>query len=121
MSDETTVVEVEMVEIAEVLRVLQDAKTSPKHREGYGVMIRSHRIRLNPTPEQELYFRQCADVARFSWNWALAEYNGALARQEKPSVMALSREFNRRRNEDGFAPWVRDLSLIHISEPTRPY
>ena len=74
-----------------------------------GLMIRSHRIRLNPTPEQELYFRQCADVARFSWNWALAEYNGALARQEKPSVMALRREFNRRRNEDGFAPWVRDV------------
>ncbi len=72
-------------------------------------MIRAHRIRINPTPEQETYLRQCAGIARFTWNWALAEYNGALVRQEKPSLVALKREFNRLRSEDGFAPWVSDV------------
>ena len=43
-------------------------------------MIRAHRIRLNPTEEQEKFFWQCAGIARFTWNWALAEYNNALAR-----------------------------------------
>lgn len=72
-------------------------------------MIRAHRIRLNPTQEQEHYFRQCAGVARFTWNWALSEYNNALARQEKPSLAALKREFNRLRSEDEFAPWVGEV------------
>ena len=40
-------------------------------------MIRAHRIRLNPTEEQEKFFWQCAGIARFTWNWALAEYNNA--------------------------------------------
>lgn len=33
---------------------------------------RAHKIRLNPTPEQEQYFRQAAGNARFAWNWAVA-------------------------------------------------
>jgi putative transposase len=32
-------------------------------------MHRAHRIRLNPTPEQEQYFWRCAGIARFTWNW----------------------------------------------------
>ncbi len=34
-------------------------------------MERAHKIRLNPTPDQEQYFRQAAGNARFAWNWAL--------------------------------------------------
>lgn len=37
--------------------------------------IKAHKIRLNPTPEQERYFWQAAGVARFAFNWGLAEYN----------------------------------------------
>lgn len=72
-------------------------------------MIRAHRIRLNPTQEQEQYFWRCCGIARFTWNWALAEYNNALARGEKPKVLELKKEFNRRRNEDGFAPFVAEV------------
>ena len=28
-------------------------------------MIKAHKIRLNPTPEQEIYFRKAAGTARF--------------------------------------------------------
>lgn len=72
-------------------------------------MIRAHRIRLNPTPEQEQYFWRCCGVARFTWNWALAEYNNALDRGEKPKILELKKEFNRRRNEEGFSPFVAEV------------
>lgn len=72
-------------------------------------MIRAHRIRLNPTAEHEKYFWQCCGVARFTWNWALAEYNNGLARGEKPKVLELKKEFNRQRKEEGFAPFVAEV------------
>ena len=35
-------------------------------------MIRAHKFRLNPTPEQEIYFRKAAGTKRFVYNQALA-------------------------------------------------
>jgi hypothetical protein len=35
-------------------------------------MILTHRIALDPTDQQEQYFRRAAGIARFVWNWALA-------------------------------------------------
>ena len=35
---------------------------------------RSHMIRLNPTPEQAIYFRKACGVARHAYNWALARW-----------------------------------------------
>jgi hypothetical protein len=32
-------------------------------------MNRAHVIRLNPTPEQEVYFRKACGVARHAYNW----------------------------------------------------
>jgi len=37
-------------------------------------MNRAHVIRLNPTPEQEVYFRKACGVARHAYNWALARW-----------------------------------------------
>lgn len=69
----------------------------------------AHKIRLNPTPEQAVYFRNCAGVARFTWNWALAAYNEGFSRGERPKVAELKREFNRLRYDEGFAPWVGEV------------
>ncbi len=58
--------------------------------------MRAHKIRLNPTPAQEQYFRQATGNARFAWNWALARIRQA--RQEHltlPLVGDLKTEFNR--------------------------
>ena len=66
-------------------------------------MNRAHRIRLNPTTEQEEYFWQCAGVSRFTWNWALAAYNDGVP------FSYLKTEFNRLRSEDGFAPFVSEV------------
>jgi putative transposase len=32
-------------------------------------MIKAHKIRLHPTPEQATYFAKAAGTARFVWNW----------------------------------------------------
>lgn len=66
-------------------------------------MIRAHRIRLNPTEEQAKYFWQCAGVARFTWNWALAAYNMGVP------TGYLKSEFNRLREDEGFAPFVGEV------------
>lgn len=56
-----------------------------------------HRIRLDPTPAQDALFAQCAGIARFSWNWALAEWRRAYAaRKEDPSRPAPSEASLRR-------------------------
>ena len=34
-------------------------------------MNRAHLIGLNPTKEQEVYFRKACGVARHAYNWAL--------------------------------------------------
>ncbi|MCA9368654.1 helix-turn-helix domain-containing protein, partial [Candidatus Kaiserbacteria bacterium] len=37
-------------------------------------MILAHKTRLNPTPEQEEYFRKAVGTVRFAYNWGLARW-----------------------------------------------
>jgi putative transposase len=61
---------------------------------------RAHKIRLNPTPEQEQYFRQAAGNARFTWNWAVNILRQARKEQTTlPMVGNLKTEFNRIKRE----------------------
>ncbi len=63
-------------------------------------MKRAHKIRLNPTPEQEQYFPQAAGNARFAWNWALGIMREARKNQTPlPLVGDLKTEFNRIKRE----------------------
>jgi len=57
-------------------------------------MIRNHRIRLNPTPEQANYFSRAAGTRRFVFNWGLAEWKRQYEAGEKPSALALKKQFN---------------------------
>ncbi len=71
-------------------------------------MILAHRIRLVPTSEQEAHFRRACGVARFAYNWALAEWQRQYRSGEKPSEMALRKRLNARKNTD--FPWMRDVT-----------
>src|SRR2546425_9755403 len=42
-------------------------------------MNRAHLIRLNPTKEQEVYFRKACGVARHAYNWALARMSAVIS------------------------------------------
>jgi putative transposase len=55
-------------------------------------MIKAHKIRLQPTPEQETYFAKAAGTARFTFNWALS----------------LKKQFHSVRKEQ--FPWTYDVS-----------
>ncbi len=57
-------------------------------------MQRSHVIRLNPTKEQEVYFRKACGVARHAYNWALARWKEARAKGERIKMKELKREYN---------------------------
>ena len=54
----------------------------------------THTIALDPTPAQEVYFRQACGTARFVWNWALAEWRRQYDAGQKPNAMALKKTFN---------------------------
>ena len=71
-------------------------------------IIRAHRIRLNPTPEQVQYFVRCAGTARFTWNWALAEYKRCKELKQKADWNAIKKDFRAR--IDAEFPWVREVT-----------
>ena len=76
---------------------------------GYGyLMIRSHRIALRPTQEQESLFGQHAGYARFAYNWAVGEFKAGLDVGEWLSERSLRPRWNRVKHF--IAPWARGLS-----------
>jgi len=78
-------------------------------------MIRAQKIRLNPTPEQANYFARAAGVARFVWNWALAEWNRHYEAGENPTAFKLKKRFNAIRREQ--FPWTWDVTKNASDQP----
>ncbi len=71
-------------------------------------MIKAHKIWLHPTPEQESYFAKAAGTARFTFNWALAEWKRQYEADEKPSALSLKKQFHAIRREQ--FPWSYEVS-----------
>ena len=71
-------------------------------------MIRTHRIRLNPTPEQATYFVRAAGTRRFVYNWGLAEWKRQYEAGEKPLIMQLKKQFNAIKRDQ--FPWVYEVT-----------
>ena len=86
---------------------------------GHDVLI-AHRIALDPTNVQRTCFAQAAGVARFSWNWALAEWRRQYAAHRadpslpQPSEAALRRALNRRKR--AAFPWMYDVTKCASQE-----
>jgi putative transposase len=57
-------------------------------------MFISHKIQLDPTVKQAIYFAQAAGTSRMVWNWALLEWERQYKEGGKPSGMKLKKEFN---------------------------
>src|SRR5450631_3814950 len=74
--------------------------------------IKAHKIRLNPTPEQEAYFWRAAGTRRFAFNWGRAEWQRQYEAGEKPSAMKLKEQFNAIRHEQ--FPWTYDVTKCAI-------
>src|SRR6266540_3512836 len=73
-------------------------------------MMRAHKTRLNPTLEQEVYFRKACGVARFAYNYGLAEWKRHKAEQpDAPyGAMAIKKDFNAVKREQ--FPFVLEVA-----------
>lgn len=60
---------------------------------------RAHKIELVPTKEQAVALCKAAGTARYTYNWALAQYKGALDKGEKPSIPELKKRWNQEKPE----------------------
>ena len=58
-------------------------------------MLKSHRIALRPTPEQESRFGHHAGYARFAYNWAVSEFQAGLEVGEWLGERSLRPRWNR--------------------------
>lgn len=57
-------------------------------------MIISHKIRIYPNKEQEVFLKKSCGVARFAYNWGLAEWQNQYKNGEKPNYLKLKKQFN---------------------------
>ena len=57
-------------------------------------IIKSQRICLNPNGLQERQFRMCLGVARFAWNWALAQWGEQYKQGKKVNECMLRKQLN---------------------------
>ena len=73
---------------------------------------RAHKIKLNPSPEQEQWLRQACGVARFCFNWGLAEWKRQYETGEKPSAYKLKKQFNAIRREQ--FPWSYKVTKCSV-------
>jgi putative transposase len=78
-------------------------------------MIKTHKIRLHPTPEQAHYCACAAGTSRFVWNWALAEWDRQYQAGEKPTALKLKKQFNEIRREQ--FPWTWEVTKNASDQP----
>lgn len=78
-------------------------------------MIKAHKIRLYPTPEQAVYFAKAAGTSRFVWNWALAEWNRQYEAGLKPTALKLKKQFNEIRRVQ--FPWTWEVTKNASDQP----
>jgi putative transposase len=75
-------------------------------------MIKAHKIRLHPTREQATYFAKAAGTARFTFNWAVAEWKRQAEAGEEPSALGLRTQFHALRRKQ--LPWTYDVTKCAI-------
>src|SRR2546425_12025304 len=75
-------------------------------------MIKAHKIRLHPRPEQATYFAKAAGTARYAFNWAVAEWKRQYEAGEKPSALKLRTQFHALRREQ--LPWTYNVTKCAI-------
>ena len=75
----------------------------------------SHKIELKPNNFQKTYFKKACGIARFTWNWALGNWNEKYKNGEKPSGMSLKKEFNSLKKEH--FPFTYEVTKYASQQP----
>ena len=71
-------------------------------------MILAHKIQLNPNNVQRTYFTKACGVARFAYNWALAQWNERYKAGEAVSESGLRKQLNAIKRET--FPWMLEVT-----------
>ena len=77
-------------------------------------MLRTHKIRLNPTTGQAEQFTRAAGIARFAWNWALSDYKACKERSEIANWNEAKKRFRAAIASD--YPFVREVTKCAFEE-----
>lgn len=70
-------------------------------------MLTAHKIELAPDVEQVDYFRRACGTDRFTWNWALAEWNRQYEAGDRPTAVRLKKQFNSVKYTE--FPWLKEV------------
>jgi putative transposase len=71
-------------------------------------MQRANKIKLQPNNVQTTYFAKACGCARFTYNWALAEWQRQYEAGEHPSAYVLKKQFNSIKKQE--FPWVKEVT-----------
>lgn len=75
----------------------------------------THKIRLDPSPDQAAYLARACGTARFVWNWAVGEWNRQRELGGRPNAIALKKQFNAVKYN--LFPWLREIHRDAHSQP----
>jgi len=73
-------------------------------------MIKTIKIRLKPTNEQEILMSKSAGCARFAYNWGLSKWEEMHKQGLKPSKVKVRTEFNNIVKKDSNYVWLKEVS-----------
>lgn len=76
---------------------------------------RTHKIQLDPTCKQQVYFAKACGIARFTWNWALSKWEEGYKSGKKVNAFALKKEFNLLKHEK--FPWIYEVTKYASQQP----
>ena len=79
-------------------------------------MIRSIKIRLLPTEEQEIRMNKSVGTARFAYNWGLAKWEEMYKEGLNPSGMKIKKIFNNGIKKEEEYKWLYDVSAKVTSQ-----
>ena len=81
-------------------------------------MIKSIKIRLFPTQEQELLMFKAIGCSRFAYNWALGKCNDLYSQGLKYNMSNIRKEFTQLKKEEEFK-WLNEISNTTMVESMR--
>ena len=74
------------------------------------MFIKSLKVRLKPTKEQEALMFKSTGVARFAYNWGLNRWNELYDQGQRPSEFQIKKEFNNTiKNQEEYY-WLKEVS-----------
>ena len=79
-------------------------------------MIKSVKIRLIPTSEQEIIMNKTVGVARFTYNWGLSKWQEMYKEGINPSGKKIKKIFNNTIKKDVEYNWLNEVSSQAISQ-----